>query len=177
MKISKRGVLLNAHYEQLHDGDLSEIGLQPKMDPSSIWTVGLGHALKNPETGKWLKGEKEFQLISKFYPQYLNMTKEDAYNLFDEDIDEVENQINNTLFNLKQNEFDALCSFVYNCGIGNFLSSTLLERINMEFRSDELIRDAFLMWRYSDGKELKGLIARRKSEANLFCKNELRFYN
>jgi hypothetical protein len=30
------------HYESLHDGDLSAIGLQPKMDSLGIWTEGWG---------------------------------------------------------------------------------------------------------------------------------------
>ena len=33
-------VKLVSHYEGLHDGDLSKVGLQPKMDPIGIWTEG-----------------------------------------------------------------------------------------------------------------------------------------
>ena len=55
MKTSKLGRDLIIHYEQLHDGDLTKIGLQPKMECSSIWTIGYGHALKDVN-GKWLTG-------------------------------------------------------------------------------------------------------------------------
>ena len=54
--------------------------------------------------------------------------------------------------------------------------STLLKRIKEEFTTDELIRDAFLMWNKAGGKILSGLTRRRKSEALLFTKGELNFY-
>ena len=31
------------------------------MCPAGIWTVGLGHALINKKTGKWLKGQGDYQ--------------------------------------------------------------------------------------------------------------------
>lgn len=176
MKVSSKGLDLVKHYEQLHDGDLHKIGLQPKMDPRGIWTIGYGHALKNPLTGEWIQGEEDFHLISKYYPKYLNITEEEASKLLDEDMDHVENQINDMNLGLNQNQFDSICSFTYNCGIGNFQTSTLLKRIR-GFKTDELIRDAFLMWVYSGGKRYEGLVARRKSEAELYCKGDLKFYN
>jgi len=33
-------IKLIVRYESLHDGDLKQIGLQPKMDPIGIWTEG-----------------------------------------------------------------------------------------------------------------------------------------
>ena len=60
MKTSSSGIALIAYFEQYHDGDLTKIGLQPKMCPAGIWTVGLGHALINKNTGKWLKGQQDY---------------------------------------------------------------------------------------------------------------------
>ena len=34
-------------FEGIHDGDLTVIGLQPKMCPAGIWTVGYGRALRS----------------------------------------------------------------------------------------------------------------------------------
>lgn len=34
------------HYESLHDGDLKQIGLQPKLCPAGIWTQGYGRAMR-----------------------------------------------------------------------------------------------------------------------------------
>jgi lysozyme len=40
MKISEKGLDLIKHFESLHDGDLTIVGLQPKMCPAGIWTEG-----------------------------------------------------------------------------------------------------------------------------------------
>ena len=63
MKTSSNGIAMIAMFEQYHDGDLSMIGLQPKMCPAGIWTVGLGHALINKETDKKIKGQQDYALI------------------------------------------------------------------------------------------------------------------
>lgn len=64
-----------------------------------------------------------------------------------------------------QNEFDSLVSFAYNVGTTALKNSTLLKRVNTG-KGD--IRAAFMMWVYANGKPLKGLIKRRKSEADLY---------
>ena len=48
-------IKLISKYEGLHDGDLKEIGLQPKMDPVGIWTEGWGHAIIDSK-GNFVKG-------------------------------------------------------------------------------------------------------------------------
>ena len=45
MRTSNKGIDLIKEFEGLHDGDLSIIGLQPKMCPAGIWTQGYGHAI------------------------------------------------------------------------------------------------------------------------------------
>ena len=60
-KIMKHQVI--KHYEGLHDGDLSKIGLQPKMDPSGIWTEGWGHAIH--QNGKFIRGASNKALAYK----------------------------------------------------------------------------------------------------------------
>lgn len=69
---------------------------------------------------------------------------------------------------LNQNQFDALVSFVYNVGAGNFSKSTLLRRIN-DGRW-EIVPEEFKRWIYVNGQPSKGLIKRRTSEAGLFTK-------
>lgn len=71
---------------------------------------------------------------------------------------------------LNQNQVDALTSFVYNVGIGNFGSSTLLKKINSS-KLDE-VPPQFLRWVYAGKKILNGLVKRRKAEAELFIKQE-----
>jgi lysozyme len=41
MKTSNVGIQLIQEFESLHDGDLTMIGLQPKMDPVGIWTMAI----------------------------------------------------------------------------------------------------------------------------------------
>jgi len=68
---------------------------------------------------------------------------------------------------INQNQFDALCSFAYNCGVGNLKSSTLLKKINKN-PNDPTIKDEFLKWNKGGGKVLSGLTKRRIEEAQLY---------
>ena len=172
MKISEQGLELIKHFESLHDGDLTKIGLQPKRDSVGIITIGYGHALLDPK-GKWIKDIKQ---VEKYYPQYLNIDEKQATHLLLDDTIKYSNKINSLNLSLKQHQFDALVSFSFNVGFKALCDSTLLKRIKEEFTTDELIRDAFLMWNKAGGKILSGLTRRRKSEALLFTKGELNFY-
>lgn len=67
---------------------------------------------------------------------------------------------------VNQNQFDALCCFSFNVGVGNLAKSTLLKQINngnINKASEE-----FLRWTKAGGIELKGLVSRRKAEKALF---------
>jgi lysozyme len=67
---------------------------------------------------------------------------------------------------LTQNQFDALCSLVYNIGVGNFAKSSLLIALNQN--SYRIAQARFLLWNKAGGKVLKGLVRRRLAEAELF---------
>lgn len=70
-----------------------------------------------------------------------------------------------------QNMFDALVSFTYNVGVGNFTSSTLLKKLNaLDFKGAE---KEFHRWNKDEGVVLQGLVERRKQEAALFAKDIL----
>jgi lysozyme len=68
---------------------------------------------------------------------------------------------------LTQNQFDAIVSFVYNLGIGNFNKSTLLRKIRVN-PNDATIVAEFAKWNKGGGKVLKGLVTRRKEESDLY---------
>ena len=68
---------------------------------------------------------------------------------------------------LSQNQFDALVSFTYNCGVRAFCKSTLLKRVNADPR-DPRIRDELLRWTKVGRKESRGLMRRRQAEAKLY---------
>ena len=67
---------------------------------------------------------------------------------------------------ITQGEFDALCSFAFNLGIGNLKNSTLLKKLN----SGDIqgAADQFLVWNKAAGKVMAGLTRRREAERALF---------
>lgn len=184
--ISMNGERLIKHYESLHDGNLTKVGLQPKFCPAGIVTVGWGHALAYPQGG-WIKTMVD---AAKYYPQYMDMTIEEADALFNKDIIPFQNAINEIdrernkplpipIF-FSQSQFDSLVSFSFNNGIGALKTSTLLKRIKAG-EPDYMITDAFLMYNKAKVKgvyqSMQGLINRRKTEAMLYNKGILVFYN
>jgi len=68
---------------------------------------------------------------------------------------------------LSQNQFDALCSLVYNIGTGAFSRSTLLRLLNSDTSKAS---SQFLRWIWGGGKILPGLRKRRLEERELFEK-------
>ncbi len=78
------------------------------------------------------------------------------------------NQHVSTCLALTQGEFDALCDFAYNCGLGAFEHSTLLLKLDTgDFVGAEA---EFQKWDKAGGRTLVGLANRRKAEAQMFAK-------
>jgi hypothetical protein len=67
---------------------------------------------------------------------------------------------------LTQGQFDALVDFAYNAGVGALAKSTLLKRVNAE-KFDEVPAE-FMKWTKGGGKELPGLVRRRRAEVKLW---------
>lgn len=67
---------------------------------------------------------------------------------------------------LTQNQFDALCSFTYNLGIGTLARSALLKMLN----SGDYFGAAKQFERFDEagGMEVAGLLSRRKTESETF---------
>lgn len=75
---------------------------------------------------------------------------------------------NNVKVQLNQNQFDALVSFTYNLGCGNFMASTLLKYVNLG--NFQAAAAEFHKWNHAGGKVVDGLTKRRNKEAQLFLK-------
>jgi len=77
--------------------------------------------------------------------------------------------------NVNQNQFDAICSLIYNIGVANFRKSTLLKKVK-ENPDDLSIRDEFMKWTLhrKNGQLVpsNGLKNRRKEEADLYFSDE-----
>ncbi len=97
----------------------------------------------------------------------MTITKEQAEEFLRQDIVAVENVVNAECLNLHQCQFDALVSFVFNVGGGNFRKSTLLKKVKVN-PDDNSILDEFLRWVYAKGVVLPGLQKRRLAEMRLY---------
>lgn len=79
---------------------------------------------------------------------------------------------NNVKVPLTQNQFDALVCFVYNIGVGNFKSSTMLSLINQGDYNGAAKQ--FIRWNKETKRGVKvenaGLTKRRIAERDLFLK-------
>ena len=144
MKISYIGLDLIKSYETL------QLTAYRALKTEKYLTIGYGHY--GPDV-------KEGQTI----------TKEEATELLQKDVQTAENELNQPLRQnvlLTQNQFDALCSLVFNIGVGNFRKSTLRKKLLNHIQSVDC---EFMKWVYSDGHYVQGLYNRRKKEVELFC--------
>jgi lysozyme len=139
MKTSKKGIELIKSFEGLR--------LEAYLCPAGVWTIGYGHT----KTAK--PGQK--------------ITSLEAENLLKQDLVSYEAAVNNENLNINQNQFDALVSFAFNCGVGAFRSSTLL-RLVKNNPCDANICNQFAKWVNATNGKLPGLIKRRKMEADLY---------
>ena len=163
MKTNQEGINLIKHFESLHDGDLKQIGLQPKMDPIGIWTEGYGRAMRD-DKGNFIKGASNIELA---YKKSKIKTEKDALKALAEDLTPREHIVSQKIkVPINQNQFSALVSYIYNTGG----SGTLYKLINSK-AADKDIRNWFEQhYITADGIIMKGLILRRKAEANLYFK-------
>ena len=176
--ISAKALELIKHYEGLHDGDLTKIGLQPKLCPAGYWTVGYGHVVIDPKTNRPLKGAGGKARALELYPA---MTVLQAEELLLNDLYTFEAIVRKYIkAYLNEEQVGALVSFSFNIGQGNFNASDALQYINRK-QFDKGV-EAFMNWksiRTADGslKPLPGLIARRKSEQHLFLTGQFKKFN
>ena len=76
--------------------------------------------------------------------------------------------ISQNLPNLTQNEFDALCSFCYNLGLGDLENSSAKNAI-IAGSSCATIATDMDKWDMAAGRVIQGLLERRQREADLYC--------
>jgi lysozyme len=115
--------------------------------PAGIPTIGWGHT----------RGVKLGQHI----------TVQQAEDMLVEDIAPIERLLNGLKINFRQEQFDALVSWIFNFGEGKFKGSTMYKRIIANAK-DEEITDQLVKWINAAGRPLLGLMKRRVAEANLF---------
>lgn len=116
-------------------------------DAGGTLTIGYGH----------VKGVKAGMAI----------TQKQADEFLRQDLAPCESYVDSLGLELTQGQFDALVDFCFNLGAGSLGRSTLLKRIRGN-ATDLLIIREFMLWTHCGGKVLKGLVKRRKWEAETF---------
>ena len=166
--VCQEAIDLIKKYEGLHDGDLSQIGLQPKRCPAGIWTCGYGHALRN-DKGEFLRAQLD---KAEAYRQYMSLTEPEAEAILARDLEIFSTGVQHLItVKLNDYQFGALVSLAYNIGLGNFANSTLRRLLNNGYF--EGAAGQFERWNKMANRALKGLTARRTSERELFEKEEV----
>lgn len=135
MKISQEGIDLIKHFEGCC--------LKAYKDAGG-YSIGYGHY-----------GAKAGDTI----------TQAQAEEYLRQDIKWVEDAVNaqDKIYHFNQNQFDALCSFTYNCGAGSLKQLTANGT-----RTLSVISAKMMLYNKSQGRVLEGLTRRRKMEQELF---------
>lgn len=147
LRISAEGLSLIKQFEGLK--------LHPYFDSSGIPTIGYGTCFYSDGTkvkidDPSISEERATELLA-----YAVMQKADCINQL-------------VMVDLNQNQFDALCSLVYNIGQGNFQTSTLLFLLNEGLY--QTVPEQFIRWNMANHIVIQGLNNRRIAEAALFDK-------
>ena len=122
--------------------------------PAGVYTIGYGHT-ENVFADSEISELMADQILRK-------------------DLQKFEQTINDLDLPLLQCEFDALVSFVFNVGIGNFNKSTLKKLLSQKkffYAAKE-----FDKWVFAGGKKLPGLQNRRNKERKIFEGRKLEDY-
>lgn len=133
---------------------------KPYLCPANVPTIGYGST-------RYKNGRK----VTLNDPE---ITQEAAFDLLLFYMDKCANEVKKLLtVELNDYQFSSLVSFVYNIGIGNFKTSSVLREVNKDPNSPKMM-DYFLRWNKItvNGKKVlsNGLLRRRKAEADLYFK-------
>ena len=156
MKVSKEAI----------EGIKKDEGVRtkPYRCPALLWTVGVGHVIDPNHIRVKLDERKNIPLPPE-WDRVLSMAEVDA--ILAADLATFERGVLRLCpGGLTQGRFDALVSFSFNVGLGNLQRSTIRMKHN---RGDfEGAAESFMAWTKAGGKELPGLVKRRKHERALY---------
>lgn len=155
LRISPKGLKLLKSMEGLRSKPYDD----QTGDPITSWqkgaTIGYGHLIAKSEWHKYENG----------------ITEKEATALLRRDVKPYISAVqNNVKASLSQEQFDALVLFVFNIGKSGFRRSSLLKLINNANAKTPYknLESAWKAWKKSQGKVMKGLKRRRKTEWKLY---------
>jgi lysozyme len=145
--INQNGLDLVKHFEGLYT--------DAYMCPAGVATIGYGH------TGNVQLGQ--------------SITPEEAENILQDDMGKFAVAVEKAIkVELNDNQFAALVSFAFNCGVGNLRASTLCRQLN---KGDyDCVPSELARWvkardpNTGKKRSLAGLVKRRAAEGTLFLK-------
>lgn len=116
------------------------------------WTIGIGSTGPDVVPG-------------------LTWTDQEIDERFSADLRKFEVGINKMLMRpVSQSQWDAIISLVFNVGLQNFKTSTMLRLLNNGcFREASL---QFERWSFANGQQMPGLLRRRRAEAEMFLQKD-----
>jgi lysozyme len=137
---------------------------KPYRCPALIWSVAVGHVIDQSHIRVPFNERKNIPLPPE-WDRVLSMAEVDA--ILAADLVTFERGVLRLCpGGLTQGRFDALVSFSFNVGLGNLQRSTIRMKHN---RGDfEGAAEGFMAWTKAGGKELPGLVKRRKHERALY---------
>lgn len=141
-------------FDCLHDPDTGTVMIEPYHDPVGYPTIGYGRLLSRIP----------WEPLDRYPP----ITAEQARNMVVDDLNKALSAVRRLCpVPLEANRQAALADFAFNAGAGNLQSSALRQCI-LRGDHDEAARQ-FRRWVYARGVKLKGLVRRRKAEAELYA--------
>ena len=137
MKTSQNGLNLIKKYEGLRLTAYKPVATE------KYWTIGYGHYSKDVTEG-------------------MAITEAQAEEFLKQDLSIAEDAVTH-IGTWTQNQFDALVSFTFNCGVANLVKL-------VTNRTNDVIAKKIILYNKAGGKVLNGLVKRRKEEQALFMK-------
>ena len=156
MKVSPQCINMIKHHEGVR--------FRPYRCPALLWTTAVGHVIDPRHIGVKLEERKNLP-IPDGWDRTLSM--DEVNQILATDLARFEAGVLRLCPDgLTAGRFGALVSFAFNAGLGNLQRSSIRMKHN---RGDyEGAAEAFMMWTKAAGKELPGLVKRRKDERNLY---------
>ena len=154
--IAREGLELVSRFE----GD----ALKPFPDAMGIMAIGYGHTLSEAE-----KSKGYISIGGRKVDYKKGLTSQEAMDLLDQDLEPVRQAVDDMVeVPINRNQRDALVSFAYNVGIDILKESNLLRELNSS--NYDAVPNELMKWCRVGDTELPGLLARRREEAELWCK-------
>jgi lysozyme len=144
MKTSKHGIEFIAAYEGFVD--------HPYRDSGGVWTIGYGHTGAGVSSMGTISHARGLELLAA-------------------DVSNAEDAVNAVGLELSQSQFDALVSFVFNCGAGTLAPSRSLGDALRQPGMKGVPAAMALYVRDAHRNVLAGLVKRRAAEGKLFRQN------